>query len=93
MGLITLTGDSDGDLHTAALHNAKFGAIASVLNGNVDHANLASLTLWGILISFAMGPALIISFMTLAQPARLEQLQPMQQTLPLEDAMCLRRLG
>jgi hypothetical protein len=41
MALITLVGDSDGDLHTAALHNAKFGAIASVLNGNVDHANLA----------------------------------------------------
>tara|TARA_R110000751_G_scaffold94095_1_gene183624 strand:- start:2426 stop:3034 length:609 start_codon:yes stop_codon:yes gene_type:complete len=41
MALITLVGDSDGDLHTAALHNSKFGAIASVLNGNVDHANLA----------------------------------------------------
>lgn len=41
MALITLVGDSDGDLHTAALHNAKFGAIASVLNGNVDHANLS----------------------------------------------------
>ncbi len=40
MGYITLTGDSDGDLHTAALHNEKFGAIASVLNGNVDHDNL-----------------------------------------------------
>jgi hypothetical protein len=40
MGFITLTGDSDGDLHTAALHNNKFGAIASVLNGNVDHNNL-----------------------------------------------------
>ena len=40
MGYVTITGDSDGDLHTAALHNAKFGAIASVLNGNVDHDNL-----------------------------------------------------
>ena len=40
MGFITLTGDSDGDLHTAAMHNNKFGAIASVLNGNVDHNNL-----------------------------------------------------
>ena len=40
MGYINITGDSDGDLHTAALHNAKFGAIASVLNGNVDHDNL-----------------------------------------------------
>ena len=42
MGFITLTGDSDGDLHTAALHNNKFGAIASVLNGNVDRDNLAA---------------------------------------------------
>ena len=41
MALITLTGDSDGDLHTADLHNSKFGAIASVLNGNVDLDNLA----------------------------------------------------
>jgi hypothetical protein len=41
MGYITITGDSDGDLHTAAMHNSKFGAIASVLNGNVDHDNLA----------------------------------------------------
>lgn len=40
MAYINITGDSDGDLHTAALHNAKFGAIASVLNGNVDHDNL-----------------------------------------------------
>ena len=42
MALITLTGDSDGDLHTADLHNSKFGAIASVLNGNVDLDNLAN---------------------------------------------------
>ena len=41
MGYITITGDSDGDLHNAAMHNSKFGAIASVLNGNVDHDNLA----------------------------------------------------
>ena len=40
MGYINLTGDSDGDLHTAALHNAKFGAVASVLNGNIDRDNL-----------------------------------------------------
>tara|TARA_R110000796_G_scaffold71141_4_gene161439 strand:- start:736 stop:1344 length:609 start_codon:yes stop_codon:yes gene_type:complete len=40
MAYINLIGDSDGDLHTAALHNAKFGAIASVLNGNVDSDNL-----------------------------------------------------
>ena len=40
MGYINITGDSDGDLHTAALHNAKFGAVASVLNGNIDHDNL-----------------------------------------------------
>tara|TARA_R100000655_G_scaffold22915_2_gene46379 strand:- start:9808 stop:10443 length:636 start_codon:yes stop_codon:yes gene_type:complete len=42
MGFITLTGDSDGDLHTAALHNNKFGAIASVLNGNINKDNLAA---------------------------------------------------
>lgn len=42
MGYINLTGDSDGDLHTAAMHNAKFGAIASVLNGNIDADNLAN---------------------------------------------------
>ena len=40
MAFITLTGDSDGDLHTADLHNKKFGAIASVLNGNIEHNNL-----------------------------------------------------
>jgi len=40
MAYINITGDSDGDLHTAAMHNSKFGAIASVLNGNVDHDNL-----------------------------------------------------
>lgn len=40
MAYINITGDSDGDLHTASLHNTKFGAIASVLNGNVDHDNL-----------------------------------------------------
>ena len=42
MALITLVGDSDGDLHTADLHNKKFGAIASVLNGNVDLVNLTN---------------------------------------------------
>ena len=42
MTYINLTGDSDGDLHTAAMHNAKFGAIASVLNGNIDANNLAA---------------------------------------------------
>tara|TARA_R100001086_G_scaffold10259_2_gene5507 strand:+ start:1115 stop:1786 length:672 start_codon:yes stop_codon:yes gene_type:complete len=41
MALITLTGDSDGDLHTAAMHNSKFGAIASVINGNIGIDNLA----------------------------------------------------
>ena len=49
MGYINITGDSDGDLHTAAMHNSKFGAIASVLNGNVDHDNLTypkSLLTW-----------------------------------------------
>ena len=40
MGFITISGDSDGDLHTADLHNKKFGAIASVLNGNIEHDNL-----------------------------------------------------
>ena len=40
MGYINITGDSDGDLHTASMHNAKFGTIASVLNGNIDHDNL-----------------------------------------------------
>jgi len=49
MALITLTGDSDGDLHTAALHNSKFGAIASVLNGNVDLDNLSKPKSTGIL--------------------------------------------
>ena len=42
MGYINLTGDSNGDLHDAEMHNAKFGAIASVLNGNVDRDNLAA---------------------------------------------------
>ena len=49
MAYINITGDSDGDLHTAAMHNSKFGAIASVLNGNVDHDNLTyprSLLTW-----------------------------------------------
>lgn len=40
MAYITITGDSDGDLHTAAMHNSKFGAIASVINGNLSHENL-----------------------------------------------------
>ena len=40
MAYINITGDADGDLHTAELHNAKFGAIVGVLNGNVDHDNL-----------------------------------------------------
>lgn len=40
MGYITIAGDSDGDLHSADLHNKKFGAIASVINGNIDHDNL-----------------------------------------------------
>tara|TARA_R110002012_G_scaffold259547_3_gene441098 strand:+ start:122 stop:784 length:663 start_codon:yes stop_codon:yes gene_type:complete len=51
MAYINITGDSDGDLHTAALHNAKFGALASVLNGNVDHDNLKypnSMVTWSI---------------------------------------------
>lgn len=42
MGYITITGDSDGDLHDADMHNSKFGAIASVLNGNIDQDNLAN---------------------------------------------------
>lgn len=40
MGYITVTGDSDGDLHDAEMHNAKFGAISSVINGNISHDNL-----------------------------------------------------
>lgn len=40
MAYITITGDSDGDLHTAAMHNSKFGAIASVINGNIGLENL-----------------------------------------------------
>ena len=42
MAFINITGDSDGDLHTAALHNNKFGAMASLLNGNIDKDNLAN---------------------------------------------------
>jgi len=42
MAYITIPGDSDGDLHDAAMHNSKFGAIASVLNGNIDLENLAN---------------------------------------------------
>tara|TARA_R100000655_G_scaffold85881_1_gene125804 strand:- start:114 stop:740 length:627 start_codon:yes stop_codon:yes gene_type:complete len=42
MAYINITGDSDGDLHDASLHNNKFGAIASVLNGNIDRENLAN---------------------------------------------------
>ena len=42
MAYINITGDSDGDLHDAAMHNSKFGAIASVLNGNVSAENLAN---------------------------------------------------
>tara|TARA_R100000278_G_scaffold46215_4_gene40183 strand:- start:7404 stop:8048 length:645 start_codon:yes stop_codon:yes gene_type:complete len=51
MAYINLTGDSNGDLHNAEMHNAKFGAIASVLNGNIDADNLAapqSLLTWEI---------------------------------------------
>lgn len=57
MGYINLTGDSDGDLHTAALHNAKFGAVASVLNGNIDRDNLSapqSLLVWDIWSGFGV---------------------------------------
>jgi hypothetical protein len=42
MAYITITGDSDGDLHDAEMHNSKFGAIASVLNGNIDLENLTN---------------------------------------------------
>lgn len=42
MAYITITGDSDGDLHTADMHNSKFGAIASVINGNIDLENLTN---------------------------------------------------
>ena len=42
MAYITITGDSDGDLHTAAMHNSKFGAIASVINGNIEPSNLTN---------------------------------------------------
>ena len=42
MGYITISGDSDGDLHSADLHNKKFGAIASVINGNIDLVNLVN---------------------------------------------------
>ena len=35
MAYITIPGDSDGDLHDAAMHNSKFGAIASVLNATL----------------------------------------------------------
>ena len=42
MAYITITGDSDGDLHTAAMHNSKFGAIASVINGNIGPDNLTN---------------------------------------------------
>ena len=41
MGYITISGDTDGDLHTAALHNEKFGTIVSTINGNINHDNLA----------------------------------------------------
>ena len=40
MGYITVSGDSNGDLHDAAMHNEKFGAIASVINGNIGRENL-----------------------------------------------------
>lgn len=42
MAYITITGDSDGDLHNADMHNSKFGAIASVINGNIDLENLTN---------------------------------------------------
>ena len=42
MAYINITGDTDGDLHDAAMHNNKFGAIASVLNGNINKDNLAN---------------------------------------------------
>tara|TARA_R100001163_G_scaffold36761_1_gene28139 strand:+ start:6673 stop:7293 length:621 start_codon:yes stop_codon:yes gene_type:complete len=42
MAYINLTGDSNGDLHTAEMHNAKFGAISSVINGNIDLENLTN---------------------------------------------------
>jgi len=40
MGYITVSGDSNGDLHDANMHNEKFGAIASVINGNIGRENL-----------------------------------------------------
>ena len=40
MGYITISGDSNGDLHDANMHNEKFGAIASVINGNIGIENL-----------------------------------------------------
>lgn len=49
MAYINITGDSDGDLHDANMHNSKFGAIASVLNGNINRDNLAnpdSIVVW-----------------------------------------------
>ena len=55
MAFINITGDSDGDLHTAAMHNSKFGAIASVLNGNIDEENL-KYPKSTFMMSFSAGP-------------------------------------
>ena len=40
MAIINITSDSDGTLHSAALHNDKFAVVQNVINGNIEHANL-----------------------------------------------------
>jgi len=40
MAIINIGSDSDGTLHSAALHNDKFAVVQNVINGNIEHANL-----------------------------------------------------
>ena len=60
MAYINITGDSDGDLHDAAMHNNKFGAIASVLNGNISAENLAN-PYSVYTMTFGAGPGTLIN--------------------------------
>ena len=50
MAIINIPPDSDGTIHTAAMHNDKFALVQNLVNGNLDHSNLRypqSIVEWG----------------------------------------------
>jgi len=50
MAIINIPPDSDGTIHTAAMHNDKFAVVQNLVNGNIDHSNLKysqSIVEWG----------------------------------------------